>query len=62
MATQSYIDTLSDRQRAQIYQTIFGYVVGTMTLVSIGFAFLHGFIMRRTRSQVVKIADMITQK
>ena len=57
MGIQNYLDGLdSHEQLASTYQAIFGYIVAALTLVTIAFAILHFFVMRRSRGALVKMA------
>ena len=51
--TQSYNDQLESKKRwADLYKNIFGYIVGSMTVVAIIFVTVHWFVVKRTRVQV----------
>ena len=53
MFTQSYVNQLESKEKwANLYKNIFGYIVGSMTVVAIIFVTVHWFVVKRTRVQV----------
>lgn len=63
MGIQNYLGGLENHEQlALTYQTIFGYIVAALTLVTIAFAILHHYVMRRSRGQLVRLADLMTRQ